>query len=271
MKVFAIRDEEDAAGKNLAYLIYYERPKKFYIEIPDDADVWEVPLILSSFVKRGEYTVNAYWSKIWVQQRIVPTDRQNIGQILKVNGLSEYDEYELLMLGNGKCAQDSYYLIPLSEETLSDEFRQRYQRKIEDVIPLNDKKLLLFFRDGSVKKCNMQIMLKGIQKFSAILKSDTFFKKVSVQTGGYGVSWGEDLIIDDDKLYRTGKNVPLSLEDFKEFVSSCVVNTAEATEILGCSRQNIEDLVKRRKLHPVKIENKSKLFLKSEIQQRIWR
>lgn len=48
MKIFAIRDENDRENKNLAYLFYYEREKYFYIEIPDNADPWEVPLLLSS-------------------------------------------------------------------------------------------------------------------------------------------------------------------------------------------------------------------------------
>ena len=41
-----------------------------------------------------------------MQQRIVPTDRQNLGEILRDNGLKEYDEFELLMLATGRCAQD---------------------------------------------------------------------------------------------------------------------------------------------------------------------
>ena len=86
MKIFAIRDESMPEQFDLAYLFYYETEKRFYIELPDDADPWETPLLLSSFVKKGEKTVNSYWSKIWVQQRIVPTDRQNLGQILKDNG-----------------------------------------------------------------------------------------------------------------------------------------------------------------------------------------
>ena len=54
MKIFVIRNEEDKTRKNLAYLIYYEKDKRFYIELPDDADIWETPLILSSRLKRGE-------------------------------------------------------------------------------------------------------------------------------------------------------------------------------------------------------------------------
>ena len=98
MKIFAIRDESADVQKDLAYLIYYEVEKKFYIELPQGADPWETPLLLDSFARENETTVNSYWSKVWVQQRIIPTDRQNIREVLRDNHLEEYDEYELLML-----------------------------------------------------------------------------------------------------------------------------------------------------------------------------
>lgn len=103
MKIFAIRDETDNARKDLTYLLYYETDKRFYIELPENADPWETPLLLSSFAQKGEHTINSYWSKLWVQQRIVPPDRQNIGQVLRDNGLKSYDEYGLLMLCAGRC------------------------------------------------------------------------------------------------------------------------------------------------------------------------
>lgn len=101
MRIFAIRAEHDPSNTDIAYLFYYEKEKRFYIELPDDADLWNTPLILSSLLKRGERTVNSYWSKIWVQQRIIPSDRQNLGQILKENGLDSYDEFKLLVLSEG--------------------------------------------------------------------------------------------------------------------------------------------------------------------------
>ena len=48
MRTFAIRDELDDSKKDLAYLLYYENDKKFYIELPEEADPWETPLLLAS-------------------------------------------------------------------------------------------------------------------------------------------------------------------------------------------------------------------------------
>ena len=131
MKIFAIRDETDNTQKDLAYLLYQEDDKRFYIELPENADPWETPLLLASFAQKGEYTINSYWSKVWVQQRIVPPDRQNIAQILRDNGLKTYDEFSLLMLCSGRCGQDDYYLVPIDENALPGKVACRYNRKEE--------------------------------------------------------------------------------------------------------------------------------------------
>ena len=67
-----------------------------------------------------------------------------------------------------------------------------------------------------------------------------------------------------------GNRVPLTAEDFKAFASERVINAAEAAEILNCSRQYINELVKTDKLHPIKATEKNTLFLKSEVLKRNW-
>jgi len=59
-------------------------------------------------------------------------------------------------------------------------------------------------------------------------------------------------------------------DDFRAFASERIINAAEAAEILNCSRQYINELVKADKLHPVKTSEKNTLFLKSEVLKRNW-
>ncbi|MBQ6333457.1 MAG: hypothetical protein IJI46_00065 [Erysipelotrichaceae bacterium] len=129
MRIFAIIDESLSADKVLAYLIYYERSKYSYIEISDDADSWETPLLLSSFVDKREFSVGSYFSHLWVQQRIVPPDRQNLGRILKENGLEEYDDFSLLLLGEGRCAQDDCYLEEIKSDELPELLKIRWKAR----------------------------------------------------------------------------------------------------------------------------------------------
>lgn len=270
MKIFAIRDEHDLSSKDLAYLLYYEKAKKFYIELPHYCDPWEVPLLISSFAEKGSLTINSYWSKIWVQQRIIPNDRQNLGQILKENNLKEYDEYELLMLSKGRCEQDDYYLVQISQKDLPDDIKSRNNKKIEYVVPLEKYNLVVFFRNGKTKKCNVKKQFDEIINLNSKYKDKETFKKVKIIVGGYGLTWGNHLNISNENLYDNGKTIPLTIDDFKCFVSESIVNSSEASELLNCSRQNIDDLVKRDKLHPIRQSEKNKLFLKDEVLQREW-
>lgn len=205
MKIFAIRDESGQDEKELGYLLYYELEKRFYIELPEDADIWETPLLLSSFLKKGEHTVNSYWSKIWVQQRIIPADRQNIGQVLKDNKLREYDEFDLLMLSMGRCAQDDYYLAALDETELPQKIQKRFQKRIEDIVLLENFCLLVFFRDGMVRKCDLKAYFEQTPAFGILLRKEEYFYQAQMQTGGYGVTWDVNMNISDSQLYRMGK------------------------------------------------------------------
>lgn len=269
MKIFAIKSDSTGT-KVLGYLLYYEKVDQFYIELPDGTDEWETPLLLSSFLKRGQRTVNSYWSRIWVQQRIIPPDRQNIGSILRDNGLDSYDEFSLLTLAEGRCAQDDCFIEPMEETDLPQEILDRMSIRVEEAVPLNKTQMLVFFRNGAARKCDMRQLCTD-RRFAPILQNDTLFSAVQVQTDGYGVTWGENLDVWADQLYQEGTDIPLSIRDFQSYAASCVTDTAGACRLLNCSRQNISDLVKRGKLHPLHSSAAGNLFLLSELRQRIWK
>ena len=271
MKIFAIRDESTDNQVNLAYLFYYKVEKRFHIELPENADPWETPLLLSSFAKNDETSINSYWSKLWVQQRIVPIDRQNLGQVLKDNNLKEYDEFGLLMLSMGRCAQDDYYLVPIEETQLPEYMQKRFAKLIEDIVPLDDYSLLVFFRDGTVKKCRIKEHYEHAPSFQVLFRNEDYFYAVNLQPGGHGVEWDVNLSINAATLYRISEKVPLTVSDFRNFVVHRVVNMAEAAEILNCSKQNIDCLTKTGKLHPIKISSKNVLYLKTDILKQNWR
>ena len=59
-----------------------------------------------------------------------------------------------------------------------------------------------------------------------------------------------------------------SRADLAKFIAAEVVNTSEAADILGCSRQNLFDLVKRDKLVPIRHLPKDKLFWRGDVEAR---
>lgn len=96
------------------------------------------------------------------------------------------------------------------------------------------------------------------------------FLIVMYKTGGYGIQWDENLSIPDSVLYNMGRRISLTADDFRVFASEGIINAAEAADILNCSRQYINDLVKTGKLHPIKATEKNTLFLKNEVLRRNW-
>ena len=268
MKIFAIKDESLSPAEIMGYLFYYENSKSFYVELPENADPWKVPLLLSSFAKRGQYSIGSYWSRLWVEQRIIPKDRQNIGQILRDNHLSEYDEFMFLKLSEGRCAQDDCFIEEIKPEQLPLEILSRWEYKIDDVVPLEDRGLLLFFRNGEVRITDARQFAETYPSCRPYLNRDDLFYKAEVQPDGNGIFWNEQASIPYNILYENGIPVPLSLRDFLTFVQKRIINTAQACQILGCSRQNIDDLVRRGRLHPIRTDEKQKLFLRNEVLQR---
>ena len=265
MKAFAIRDAYLNNDKDLAILLYYEKERKFFIELPEDSKILEVPLILSSFVKRGVYSIDEKWSLIWVQQRIVPPERQNIGQILRESNLKEYDEFKLLMIADGRCEQDDCFLVPLKEEELPGWLRERYRNQVKAAMPLSEHQVLVFFQNGLTRKYDANRAYRRLCKYYARFDTERLFRKVKVDTAGRGLSWGSEVKVPADEVMEKGQPFPLTLEDFKTIVGESLLNTAEAAELLNCSRQNMNELVKKGKLEPLKKSEKNMLFLKDEI------
>ena len=100
-------------GKTVGYLYYDEKKREYEIEIPQDVKSYEAPLILSDFIKKRQDRIGKDWSYRWVNQRVIPPERQNIGQILKANGMKEYDEFKFLVLNEGRSCQDECYIVRL--------------------------------------------------------------------------------------------------------------------------------------------------------------
>ena len=108
MKKYAIK--RNNRNKIVGILKYDERTKKYTIDIPEDVLYKDAPFMMSLFLKKGIRSMNSEWSMRWVQSRIIPSSRQNIGEILRVNGMRSYDEHKLLLKNEGRSCQDEFYI-----------------------------------------------------------------------------------------------------------------------------------------------------------------
>ena len=75
-----------------AFAFYDEEKQEFKIEIPKEQDERKLPMLLRASVSKGIYVLDPKFSMVWVRNRLVPCDRQNIGQFLKSYGLNNYRE-----------------------------------------------------------------------------------------------------------------------------------------------------------------------------------
>lgn len=267
MTVFEIRDSKERADKLLGYLFYYEKSHRFFAEILPEIDEWDAPFIFASFVKRGIYSINSEWSMRFVRQRIVPSDRQNLGAILKANNIKMYDEYKLLQLSEGRCAQDELYLVKCGDEDITIEIRERLDKKVKDVVPMNDHEVMVFFLNDYACTVDVEAIRKDNRLFSKVLSEPETFKNVRVSPGGNGIEWGEERFISAEELSLRGKSSELKYSDLLSFVSDRIVDTTETASILNCTRQYIGQLSSKGKLIPIKSGSNNNLYLKSDIER----
>ena len=259
MKCYAIRD--DAAPRDdLAFLFYDAASGRFFIELKEVREAWLLPPPLDSFFRRGLTSVSSEWAARFVAARIVPPDRQNLGMILKENGLRTYDPMKLLLLADGRCAQDDCFIVPVGEEALPKEIRNRLQRKVLDVIPLSERRVIVSFRDGLTRLIPLAAVLQEDLRFLPVLREEEVFCRVRVTPLGSGIEWDEKTVIPAETLYVMGEELPLKPEDFEQFTKYRTLDTTMLAARMHCSRQYIKQLTDKGSLHPLRAGSNHVLY-----------
>ncbi len=270
MTIFEIRDSSlrnpDGSDKLLGFLFYHERTRRFYAEILEGIDEWEAPFMFCAHIEKGRYSIGSSWTMRWVRQRIIPSDRQNIGSILKENGLKYYDEYKLLCLSEGRCAQDEEYIVRTDHDSLPDEIKARFTGKVRDVVPLAGNRVIVFFMDDTSRLIDMNAVFDGRAEFGRIQREREIFNAVRVSPAGFGIEWGEERAIQAEDLYVAGVSLDIGYDDLLSFASNRLVDTTGACDYLKCTRQYVNQLVGQERLDPVLSGDKSRVFLRSQLE-----
>jgi len=114
LKRYAVK--RNGQNKTVAVLNYDEENKRYTIDVPENVTEKEAPFMIALFLQKGIRHVDSKWSLRWVQSRVIPSSRQNIGEILRVNRMRSYDEHELLVKNEGRSCQDEFHIEVLEEE-----------------------------------------------------------------------------------------------------------------------------------------------------------
>ena len=261
MKIYEIFDEENSL--DIGVLLYHEKSKTFVIELRSELDEWTAPLLFTSFVKKGIYTISRDASLMWVRERVIPVGRQNIGSILSTHKLKEYDEMKLLELAQGRCSQDGLCIGKI--DALPEFAVERAAHNLADCTALIGGILLCFFKDGTVKKISLSDIgdYQGVDK---VIANNELYESCSLGWGGYYVTFNDSIDIPSWLLYETGRMLDVSYEDFIAFTEKNIVDTTKACQLLECTRQNLSYLVKQRNIEPIMTGVNGNLYLKNKIE-----
>lgn len=265
MKIYGIIDEENLFLAGV--LLYYEKEKTHIIELPEYLDEWTAPLLFASYVKKGIYTIPREISFLWVKERVIPSGRQNIKEILAQHNMESYDEMKFLEISAGRCSQDRLYIKKMEE--IPDYVKKRQTRNITDCVLSENHTILCFFADGIIKKIDLNA-LKDVENVDKVLKNERVYQSGKVGTGGYFVTFNDSIDVPADILYREGTTIPLKMSDFHAFIRKNVLDTTESCNLLECSRQNLSYMVKQKQVSPIKEETRGNLYLKGDILKLMW-
>ncbi len=242
MKVLAIKNEYKQA---IGYLFCYVKSQKYIIELNEGIKDMEVPLILDKFAREKTYTVPSFASGIFVRQRVIPRDRQNIAYILKNANLKVYDELKLLILSKEKCSHDDFYVEQIDYEDVSIDIKARKENKLEEAYLVNTDFIVLMYYNKEYKKIKVSELNKP-----QLLNNINLLMGLSLEVGGNGITFNDAMTITLDELNKL-PSYPIDSNDIKAYAANNLISSSRAGYLMQCSRQNISYLVKVNKLIPV--------------------
>lgn len=261
MRSFNIIDSD--SNLNIGCLICYDKSEDCVVELQDRIDEWSAPLLFDRYVRKGIYTIPRKASRLWLEERVIPADRQNLASILRNHKLNRYNIFKMIDISKGKCAQDNMYIEPINE--LPDYVNLRMKEYIRECAALPDYRLLCFFNDGITRMIRLSEFV-DIDKIEYVLRDEKLFESLRVITDGRCITFNNSIDIPSYLLRQRGLEIPISLDDFITFVRRNILDTTVSCNMLECSRQNLSYLIKSGKIVPIKENVKGSLFLKSDLE-----
>lgn len=102
--------------------------------------------------------------------------------------------------------------------------------KIKSVTPTSDFCLIVQFSEGTTKKYKVDALFNRIPAFTVFIEKPLDFYHVQVDTGGYGISWSDDLDLSSDELWTNGKVIETPFDGLLSFKdASDIWNLDEST------------------------------------------
>ncbi len=79
--------------------------------------------------------------------------------------------------------------------------------KVKSVTPIVPYKLNVQFSDGTIKQYDMSSLFERLPAFCYLKDNPEVFSAVSIDTGGYGIVWNDELDLSSDELWNHGVQI----------------------------------------------------------------
>jgi hypothetical protein len=112
--------------------------------------------------------------------------------------------------------------------------------KIKSVTPLPDFILSVQFSEGVTKHYDMKPLFDKYPMFAPLKSHPELYYSASVDTGGYGVVWNDNIDIACDELFFNGETVPTPFDGLIAF--------SDATLIWGLNESTLRKAIAYGKL-----------------------
>lgn len=112
--------------------------------------------------------------------------------------------------------------------------------KIKSVSPLPDFRLSVQFSEGVTKLYDVKPLFTKLSVFQALRDDPAEFGSVTVDVGGYGIIWGDELDLSCDELWEHGEQVSTPFDGLMAF--------SDATELWGLNESTLRKAISYGKL-----------------------
>lgn len=112
--------------------------------------------------------------------------------------------------------------------------------KVKNVSALPEYRLSVQFSEGVTKLYDIKPLFSKLPVFKELQESSELFASVSVDVGGYGIIWGDELDLSCDELWDNGIQVDTPFDGLMAF--------SDATELWGLNESTLRKAITYGKL-----------------------
>ncbi len=112
--------------------------------------------------------------------------------------------------------------------------------KVKSVNPLPNYRLSVHFSEGVSKIYDVKPLFEKWPVFNDLKTTQGLFKSVSVDSGGFGISWNESIDLSCDELFENGKTITTPFDNLMSF--------GDATQLWGLNESTLRKAIAYGKL-----------------------